>query len=175
MNNKIWKRAGLMVLVFGLNYGLDRITKILAMTYLRGRDALVFLHNLFRLEYAENSGAFLSLGSSWPPAVKYVLLGGLPLAVCLYALWHCLFKEVRTSWALLITTIVAGGFGNLQDRVFNGFKVVDFMNFGIGNLRTGILNVGDMSVTFGAIALALVIYLAERRGEIETGRNVKKS
>ena len=174
MNNKLWKRIGLMVLVFGLNYGLDRITKVLAIAYLKGRGAFIYLNGLFRLEYAENSGAFLSLGSTWPAAIKYILLGALPLAVCLYALWHCVFKETRTSWALLITTIVAGGLGNLQDRVFNDFRVVDFLNFGIGNFRTGILNVGDMSVTFGAIALALVIYLAERRGEIESGRNAKK-
>jgi signal peptidase II len=34
-------------------------------------------------------------------------------------------------------------------------EVVDFMNFGIGPLRTGILNAADLSVTFGVLALLL--------------------
>ncbi|MDD4289005.1 MAG: signal peptidase II, partial [Atribacterota bacterium] len=29
----------------------------------------------------------------------------------------------------------------------------DFLNFGIGNLRTGILNIADMAITFGVILL----------------------
>jgi lipoprotein signal peptidase len=38
------------------------------------------------------------------------------------------------------------------------------MNFGIGSLRTGVLNVADLSITFGAIGL--LIYEA-RRGRRE--------
>ena len=41
----------------------------------------------------------------------------------------------------------------MVDRLFNDFKVIDFMNFGIGGLRTGILNAADLSVTFGVIVL----------------------
>lgn len=174
VNKHIWKRAGLVALVFALNYGLDRVTKMIAEGLLKGRGTYVYLKGLVVLVYAENDGAFLSLGSAWPLALKYVVFIALPLAVCLYALWICLFREMKTSWALLVTTIVAGGMGNLQDRVFNDFRVVDFMNFGIGSFRTGILNVSDVSVTFGAIALALVVFLAEKRGEVETGKSVKK-
>ena len=51
----------------------------------------------------------------------------------------------------MFSSVIAGGLGNLLDRLFNGFRVIDFMNFGIGNLRTGILNVADLSITFGVI------------------------
>ena len=62
----------------------------------------------------------------------------------------------------MLVTIIGGGLGNLIDRLSNNFRVVDFINFGIGNVRTGILNVADMSVTFGVIILA--IYSIHKKG-----------
>jgi signal peptidase II len=50
---------------------------------------------------------------------------------------------------------VGGGIGNLIDRALHQGAVVDFMNVGLGNLRTGIFNVADVALTGGAIALAL--------------------
>jgi signal peptidase II len=52
---------------------------------------------------------------------------------------------------ILIVSIIAGGLGNLIDRLLNNFTVIDFLNFGIGPVRTGILNVADLSVTFGVV------------------------
>jgi signal peptidase II len=168
VDKAFWKRLGLVAAVFAVNYGLDRVTKIIAEATLRGAGTRSYLGGCFLLVYTQNDGAFLSMGSGWPLALKYAVFIVLPLAVCLYGLWYCLFRKLRTSWTVIIVTIIAGGVGNLQDRVFNSFHVVDFMNFGIGNFRTGILNVGDMSVTFGAIALAIAVWLADRRGETGT-------
>lgn len=168
VDKAFWKRLGLVAAVFAVNYGLDRITKIIAEATLRGAGTRSYLGGCFLLVYTQNDGAFLSMGSGWPLALKYAVFIVLPLAVCLYGLWYCLFRKLRTSWTVIIVTIIAGGVGNLQDRVFNSFHVVDFMNFGIGNFRTGILNVGDMSVTFGAIALAIAVWIADRRGETGT-------
>lgn len=65
-----------------------------------------------------------------------------------------------------MVTIVAGGIANLYDRLFHSFQVIDFLNFGIGNLRTGILNVADMSVTFGGLLLILYEYTKKNNDEI---------
>jgi len=43
------------------------------------------------------------------------------------------------------------------------FHVVDFINFGIGSLRTGILNVADMSVTFGVFFLVIYTLKAKKK------------
>ncbi len=170
MKKETWKRIGLMILVFSLNYGLDRITKILAMAKLKGSGIHSFFGGTALLVYAENDGAFLSMGSSWPYLVKVAVFIILPLVVCLYGLWYSVAKESSPLRALIIVTIVAGGIGNLQDRLFNSFRVVDFMNFGIGDFRTGILNFGDVSVTFGVIALAIAVYLADRREALAAGK-----
>jgi len=141
-----------VLLAFAANYGLDRMTKILAETYLRGRRGFSFLLDTIVLRYAENSGAFLSLGSGWPQWIKYAVLLVVPLILCLYGVYHCLFRERDLLKAVFMASAISGGLGNLFDRLLNGFMVVDFLNFGIGRLRTGVLNVADLSITFGAIA-----------------------
>jgi len=49
----------------------------------------------------------------------------------------------------------AGGVSNLVDRLRHD-KVSDFLNVGVGRLRTGIFNVADM-----AIVLALLLIVGE--------------
>lgn len=50
---------------------------------------------------------------------------------------------------------LGGAIGNLIDRVrFDGL-VIDFMNLGIGPLRTGIFNVADVAISVGAVLLIL--------------------
>ena len=70
-----------------------------------------------------------------------------------------------------ISTIIGGGISNIFDRIlFSGF-VTDFMNFGIGSLRTGILNFADMSITFGAILLIFVQYIKETKHKALSNSN----
>ena len=141
------------VITFIINYLLDFFTKIYAVAFIKGKPPVYYLYDTIMIYYAENSGAFLSMGSQWPLFIKYILLVIIPLLVCLYGIYYCLFKEENIIRLVLIMSIVAGGLGNLVDRLFNNFVVVDFLNFGIGSLRTGILNVADMSVTFGVLFL----------------------
>ena len=54
-----------------------------------------------------------------------------------------------------IAMVIAGGIGNIIDRILFDRHVTDFMNIGIGNIRTGIFNVADMCVTAGVIGLLL--------------------
>src|ERR1035437_5390393 len=143
----------LTLIVLAVNYSLDRITKILATTFLQGKETISFFYNTVILRYTENTGAFLSVGSNWPDYVKYSLLIIIPIMVCLYGLYFCAFKLEDKKLVIVYSSIIGGGLGNLVDRLFNDFRVVDFLNFGIGTLRTGILNVADMSVTFGVLFL----------------------
>jgi signal peptidase II len=45
--------------------------------------------------------------------------------------------------------ICSGGLGNLIDRLTHGGYVTDFLNVGIGPLRTGIFNVADFALLVG--------------------------
>jgi signal peptidase II len=73
--------------------------------------------------------------------------------------------------AFSLALILAGGLGNIIDRIFNDRHVTDFMNVGIGNtLRTGIFNVADMCVTAGVIGL-LIISFTEKKHETQVSAN----
>ena len=72
---------------------------------------------------------------------------------------------MRSGWprrALLGATLfVAGGASNLVDRITYG-TVIDFMNAGIGPLRTGVFNVADMAIMLGAGILVIEAYRSEK-------------
>jgi signal peptidase II len=142
--------------VFLANILADRLTKILATELLRGKGPAAYLKNLVVFYYAENSGAFLSLGAGWNIYFKYFVFIIIPIGFCAAILIYLMIREKETIRVILLSCIAGGGIGNLIDRLFNEFRVVDFLNFGIGNIRTGILNVADLSVTFGAVILVIL-------------------
>ena len=153
----------LTFIVLVINYSLDRTTKIMAINYLKGKETISLFYNTIVFKYTENRGAFLSVGSNWPNNVKYCLLLIIPILVCLYGLYYCAFRLADKKLIVVLVSIIGGGLGNLIDRLTNDFKVVDFINFGIGSLRTGILNVADMSVTFGVLLLIIYQFKARKK------------
>src|SRR5689334_10048340 len=62
-------RLGLILLIVA-TLGCDRVTKKFAVASLAERPTRSFMMDTVRLGYAENTGAFLSLGADWPPAVR---------------------------------------------------------------------------------------------------------
>ncbi|MEI6755037.1 MAG: signal peptidase II [Paludibacter sp.] len=161
MNRK--KQISLVVIVLVINFLLDRVTKIMAVNYLQGRETLSYFYDTIVLKYTENTGAFLSLGAGWPDWLKYILLLAIPIVVCLYGLYYCAFKLTDKNLIVALVCVIGGGLGNLADRLIYDFHVVDFLNFGIGSLRTGILNVADMSVTFAVIYLLFSQFKKDRK------------
>lgn len=140
--------------VFAATIALDQLSKLWAMHALRGVPAQSYAKDVFRLEYAENAGSFLSLGDQLPAALRIALFV-VAVALVLLALFvYGLGKHglgMATRIALL--AIAAGGISNWVDRVIRGGRVVDFMNLGAGPLRTGIFNVADLAIVFGGVWL----------------------
>ena len=137
----------------------DRVTKQIAADTLASAPTRSYLSDTFRLDYAENTGAFLGIGAHWPPAVRTALfsIGNGVLLLVLTVLTMRLHWQRAASVGLAF--FVAGGLSNLIDRIAYG-KVIDFMNVGIGPVRTGIFNVADVAITIGAV---LVIWSTTAR------------
>ena len=121
------------------------------------REPISYFHNTVRLEYVENTGAALSLGDSLSKPVSFWLLSILPLVFLLLVFVYVIRKmrELSTLQLLSFSMIIAGGLGNIIDRILFDRHVSDFMNIGISNLRTGIFNFADVCVTAGVIGLLL--------------------
>lgn len=136
----------------------DRITKNIAKQNLPQHETIRLLHDTVRLQYAENTGAFLSLGSRISEPARYIvftLLVGIFLG-CLF-IYILISKHLTRLQIVAMSIVLGGGCGNLIDRIANEGRVFDFMNVGIGPLRTGIFNVADMSITFGVLWFLFLI------------------
>ena len=154
MQHSIRIRFIFAILILLLCIGCDQATKSIATQMLKGSPPRSFLVDTVRLEYALNPGGFLSLGMNMPDELReWVFIG---FNSCLL-LGLCAFLVLKrgVSFALFasIAFILAGGIGNLIDRVWHGGLVTDFVNLGIGPLRTGVFNVADMAVTCGVLAI----------------------
>jgi signal peptidase II len=137
--------------------GCDRVTKNLAKEHLKDKATITYLHDTIRLQYVENTGAALSMGDNLPKTVSFWLLSILPLVVLLGLLFYTLknLQQMGTMKIFSIALVFSGGIGNITDRILFDRHVTDFMNLGIGNIRTGIFNVADVCVTAGVIGLLL--------------------
>jgi signal peptidase II len=151
----------LLVIAMAATVSCDRATKHIAATTLAGVPSRSFLADTVRLEYVENFGGFLSLGSDLPHAVRTGLFTvGTGLALLATVGGAILFR--CSGWPLIgLTLFVAGGASNWLDRVVRG-SVIDFINVGFGSLRTGIFNIADVAIMLG---VAIVVVAELRRGK----------
>lgn len=148
-------RNGLITLIALSTVIIDQITKVIARNTLGPAEELSYLGNTVIFLHTENTGAFLSLGSQLPEYVRFMIFSVLVGAGLIYVTYSLIKdKTMETYETIAWAMIIGGGFGNLIDRVFRG-SVTDFLNMGIGGLRTGIFNAADVAVTTGAIILFL--------------------
>jgi signal peptidase II len=152
-----WRLA--VVALAASTIGCDRLTKRLAIRELSGAPSRSFLGNILRLEYAENRGAFLGIGNALPDELRMPLLIGVTGLLLI-----SIGIGVARGWlgdpcaTIGLTLVWAGGVSNLADRIARG-HVVDFLNVGVGSLRTGIFNLADLAITCG---LGLVLLCTHR-------------
>src|SRR5262249_25063212 len=140
----------MLLLLIAATIGCDRVAKRVAATALAGTEHRSFFGDTVRLQYVENAGAFLGLGAEWPAPMRTALFS-VGNGLLLFAM---AFVATRLRWRapglLGLALLFAGGASNLLDRLTSG-KVIDFMNIGLGSVRTGVFNVADMAIMLGAI------------------------
>lgn len=138
---------------------------MLAVEYLMGRAPIIYLGGVFQLVYAENPGAFLGMGSELPKSLRFVIFGLFVVVGLAVMLWSLIKNKMNLSDLLAYSFILAGGIGNVIDRLThdNG-HVIDFLflDFQVAPfLRTGVFNVADMAIVLGFF-IALYGMIRER-------------
>ena len=160
--NMVRARALLLIAAAIGTIGCDRVTKHAASTYLAGTPDRSFLSDTIRIGYVENPGGFLSLGADLPPIASGAVFT-VATGIALMVLLGLILRQKHTGSAQLgLVLFIAGGASNWIDRVLRG-SVVDFLNMGIGPLRTGVFNVADVAIMFGAGLFVLREWGSHRR------------
>jgi signal peptidase II len=136
--------------------GCDQVSKSAARSLLASGVTESFFAGALRLQLVENPGSFLSLGASLPEPVRFILFIGAVGLLVLAILYAALFaKRLDQGRSIALALLAGGGLSNLLDRLIYAGRVTDFLNIGIGVLRTGIFNLADMAIIAGATLLVL--------------------
>lgn len=146
--------------------GCDQTTKHIARTSLQMSAPQSFLNDFLRLQYAENPGGMMSLGAELSEDARFwfltVFVGCLLCGMLLFTLFA---RRLSALQIAALTLVVGGGFSNLLDRVHNDGYVIDFLNVGLGGLRTAIFNIADVLIIVGTALLLLASPLHARRSQ----------
>src|SRR5688500_15535908 len=167
MIGKTSGRIALLMIIL-TTIACDRVTKHAATTMLEGMPVRSYLADTIRVGYVENAGGFLSFGATLPPVARtafFTVATGLTLlTLIVFAI-----RRWWDGWPLLgVTLVVAGGASNWIDRIARG-SVVDFLNVGVGPVRTGVFNVADVAIMFGAGIFLLAEHYRGRDEPSSTG------
>lgn len=150
---KRWLRFAWVLVILVVATGCDQAIKNIAQKSLIGERPISLWNDLIRIEYVENAGAILGLGANLPIAVRLVLML-IFVGVMLVTTFVFAFRPPHNLGMMQlagIALVAAGGLGNLFDRIFNQGMVVDFVSFGVGGLRTGVMNMADIAIFCGAL------------------------
>ncbi|HTB90874.1 MAG TPA: signal peptidase II [Steroidobacteraceae bacterium] len=136
--------------------GCDQVSKSAARTMLHSGVTESLFSDSLRLQLTENPGSFLSLGASLPEHLRFTLFTAAVAVILVGLVCAALFaRRLSTAGFVALALVAGGGVSNLIDRLLYDGRVTDFLNVGIGSLRTGIFNLADMAILAGALILVL--------------------
>lgn len=125
---------------------VDRITKLLLIN-----KEITIIPNFLNFIYTENRGVAFGIASS--NTILIVLMNVIILAIIIKFLRD---KFSKTNYIIILSLIMilAGGAGNLIDRIVRGY-VIDFIDVNILNFP--VFNVADISITLGVIMIMIIL------------------
>ncbi len=125
---------------------IDQLTKYAAVVTVKGKDPIEFLFGLFQFTYVENTGAAFSSFSN-----STTLLTVATVIILIGCLILLLTKKIKSKFMnVCLALVIAGGIGNVIDRIANGY-VVDFINPLFVDFA--VFNFADCCITVGAILM----------------------
>lgn len=150
------QRIILIVVVVVSCIGCDQAAKTIAQQTLPANESVNLLGDVFHLQYSENHGAMLGIGSDLPPGIRFwlfIVFAGCALTATLaFVLTN---GKLNIAGIFSLSLILGGGLSNLIDRVLRGGVVVDFMVVVLGSVRTAIFNLADLAILAGLLAFLL--------------------
>jgi signal peptidase II len=140
-------------------FALDRITKIVVEASVPLGSSLDVAGQWIRISHVTNSGAAFGLLPE-----RTTLLSILSVVAVIAIVYY--YRRLAASSRLIAATLgmqLGGAFGNLVDRIGQGY-VVDFVDVGIpGGPRFWSFNVADSSIVVGIIAVTALLWWQERQ------------
>ncbi len=149
-------RLALIAVITFSSAGCDQAAKHIARNTLSNPGSISLLNDTVRLGLAENRGAFLSLGSNFSDSTRrFLFVSVASVLLAAIAIASVFGPNFGVAHVVGLALVLGGGIGNLIDRILRDGLVTDFVQIGIGSLRTGIFNLSDLAIVLGVACFAL--------------------
>ena len=135
---------------------VDQVTKAFAVSFLEAGSSVEVIPGVFQFTYVENRGAAFGMLSEhrW----IFMVISTVAIVALLIYLWR--FRPDSVLACTAISLIIAGGLGNMLDRVYLGY-VIDFFDFcAFPELWLWVFNVADVCVCVGGGLLVLWLIIS---------------
>lgn len=128
----------------------DQYTKYFISTNMELFDRREFINGFIDITYIHNTGGAWGIfsGLTWFLLSLTVIV----MIICITLLFKVATKSRLLFWA--ISLVMAGGLGNMIDRIFRDGSVVDFLHFEFWPTFP-VFNIADIGVVVGAGLLIL--------------------
>ena len=171
MSNNKNKRLLIHILSIIVLVILDQLAKSWAVARLENKPPIVLINNVLEFYYLPNGNTGAAFGMLRGHQGLFLAIALIISVVLLFIIYNMPFDKKYIFLNVLLTLIIAGGIGNMIDRLMFNY-VIDFIYFSIINFP--IFNVADMYVSVGTVLLVILFlfyYKEEDLNRIE--KNIK--
>ena len=168
------------VLLFALLLFIDQATKLAADAYFSSEGApksIAIIPGWIELCQHYNKGVAFSGLNDAAPWVKILLIIGTAALMAMFAVFYFKMDKRRSFLRLALVLVVAGGVGNLIDRLYfkmwqpnAPFGVRDMVMVDLQIFDFGICNFADFFISAGAVMLVLAIAFFDTDAFIPLGK-----
>ena len=171
----LWGALLFLLLIF-----IDQLTKALADVYFNQPNApetITILPGWIYLRIDYNDGMAYSFGANFSPVVKMCIIAATAVIMAVLCVVYLTVDKRRSLLRLALVFIVAGGVGNLIDRVYYrvwnptvlGVRdMVDLSRFGFA-----VCNFADFFITGGAVLLVLAMLFFDKDAAFPIGKKYR--
>lgn len=155
------KMLCLDAVIIGLLLALDQYTKHMAVIRLKNQPAYVLIEGVLELDYLENRGS--AFGMLQGQKVLILLLGLVFMVCILFFLFRLPPLKKFGIVHILLSMIIAGGIGNMADRLRLDY-VVDFISFIL--IDYPVFNVADICIVAATIVLFILFLFVYKEKDL---------
>ena len=140
-----------LVAVAGPVVLLDQFTKLIILDAMPLFQSVPIIPGFFNLTHIHNPGGAFGFFSNQSSSLhRFLFLFASSLAIGLVFYFYKKTPMTQKWLSMGFALVVGGAVGNLIDRIWMG-KVVDFLDFYVGNLHWPAFNVADSAVSIGML------------------------
>jgi signal peptidase II len=153
-----------LALIAGPVFLLDQVTKYIILNTMYLNESIPVMPGFFSLTHIHNPGGAFGFMAGQSPDVRkilFIFISSIALFIIFY-LYHTASRN-DSILAAGFALIFGGAAGNLIDRIRFG-KVVDFLDFYIGDLHWPAFNVADSAISVGMGIFVFHLLFKEKAG-----------